>query len=67
MSDAPSITYTPRPDVTPEAELDALASIYSLCLRKYRECKKATGLGGPDDAEELENDRTAESIIPSDA
>ncbi len=28
----PSIAYTPRPDATPEAELDALAKIYKFAL-----------------------------------
>jgi len=29
---SPRITYTPRPDATPEAELSALAAIYTLVL-----------------------------------
>ncbi len=28
------ITYTPRPDATPEAELDALATVYGYLLKK---------------------------------
>ncbi len=28
----PSIAYTPRPDATPEAELDALAAVYKFVL-----------------------------------
>jgi hypothetical protein len=35
------ITYTPRPDTNAQAELDALAAIYSFCLRKHRENRKA--------------------------
>ena len=30
--DSPSLTYTPRPDATPEAELTAPAAIYTLVL-----------------------------------
>ena len=30
--DSPSLTYTPRPDTTPEAEVNALASIYCFLL-----------------------------------
>jgi hypothetical protein len=28
----PRITYTPRPDITPEAELNVLASVYRFIL-----------------------------------
>ncbi len=31
---SPRITYTPHPDVTPEAEKDALAAVYRLLLDK---------------------------------
>jgi hypothetical protein len=27
-----TITYAPRPDATPEGELDALAAVYKFCL-----------------------------------
>ena len=30
--DNPSLTYTPRPDTTPEAEVNALASVYRFLL-----------------------------------
>jgi hypothetical protein len=29
---SPRVTYTPRPDVTPEAELSALAAVYKFVL-----------------------------------
>ena len=32
MSGAPRITYAPRPDATPEGELNALASVYRFIL-----------------------------------
>ncbi len=31
----PTIHYIARPDTTPEAELNTLAQIYSLCLQKH--------------------------------
>lgn len=59
------VTYASRPDATPEAELDVLASVYSYILRcdearRAEDIKKAARPGGPDDAEESKNDRTAE-------
>ena len=42
--DSPSLTYTPRPDATPEAELTALAAIYTLVLSNSRAKR-----GGPHD------------------
>ena len=59
----PRIAYTPRPDATPETELSALAAAYCFIL-ELRAKKMATCPGGPDDAEDLENDRTATEIIP---
>ena len=35
MSDAPRITYSTRPDATPETEVSALAVIYKLCLESH--------------------------------
>ena len=60
------ITYAPRPDATPEAELDALASVYRFVLdcgdaRRADAMKKATRPGGPDDGEESKNASNAGS------
>ena len=49
---AARITYAPRGDATPEAELDALAAVYSLCIRKHQECKEAAHPAAPDDVKE---------------
>ena len=35
------ISYVPRPDATPEGELDALANVYAYILRCVEEKKKA--------------------------
>ena len=40
MSDAPRLTYSTRPDATPETELSALAAVYKLCLESH--AKKST-------------------------
>jgi hypothetical protein len=44
----PKIVYCPRPDATPEGELDVLASVYSFVLRcgearRVEETRKAAG------------------------
>lgn len=49
------VTYTPRPDATPEGELNALASVYRFILDCNAK-KKAARLGDPDDAKEIKND-----------
>jgi hypothetical protein len=51
----PSITYAPRPDVTPEAEVSVLANV----LRYVLDCrakKEAAPESGPDAAKEIKND-----------
>jgi hypothetical protein len=45
----PRISYTPRHDATPKAELDALASVYSFVLNCH-EKKEAAPESRPDDA-----------------
>lgn len=42
----PRITYTPRPDATPEAELNALVAVYRLILDSK---KAAPRQSRPDD------------------
>ena len=34
MTDAPRLVYRPRPDTTPEGELNALASVYRFLLER---------------------------------
>jgi hypothetical protein len=52
--DSPCITYTLRPDATPEAELDALAACYRYVLFSSQERR-----GGPHD---LTNNTTTEHL-----
>ena len=56
---SPRIVYTPHPDATPESGVATLAGVYRFVLDCHAK-KKATRPGGPDDAEESKNDRTAE-------
>jgi hypothetical protein len=54
----PKVIYHARKDATPESELSALGAVYKFLLESAAS-KKATCPGGPDDAEDLRNDRTA--------
>ena len=56
----PRITYTPRPDATPEAELNALVAVYRLIL----DSKKAAPSSGPDDVKGSRNDSRRKTSIP---
>ena len=54
MSSDLRISYHPRPDATPEAELEVLARVYSFLIQRYVNRKAATGgcadkLGGESD------------------
>lgn len=54
----PCITYTPRPDATPETEKDALAAVYRLLLDKTRASEtdeRDTEKGGSSCDEDLDN------------
>jgi hypothetical protein len=54
----PRVVYVARNDTSPDVELDALASAYRFILDGHAK-KKAARTGGPDDAEDIENARTA--------
>ena len=56
------IVYAPHPNTNDDGELNALVAVYRFLL--FEKCKKAARPGGPDDAEDLENDRTDTRIIP---
>ena len=69
MNNAPRITYTPRPSVTPEGELSALAAIYRRAIERYEETchakKNAPGVTSTKGGEPKgsRNDRSAEPSI----
>ncbi len=63
MSDAPRIAYTPRPDATPEGELNVLADVYRYILFESSARKEAAHPGGPDDAERRSNEIRDKEII----
>jgi hypothetical protein len=50
---SPRITYSPRLDATPEAELSALAAVYKILLDAK---KKAAPSSGPDGMKGSRND-----------
>jgi hypothetical protein len=57
-----AISYAPRPDATPEAELFTLANVYKFVLNCHSK-KEATRPGGPDDGTKSKED-SANAIIP---
>ena len=46
---SPRITYTPHPDATPEAELEALANIYRFVLDCHAKEEGDPTTSGPDE------------------
>jgi hypothetical protein len=52
MGEPPRIAYSPRPDATPEAELNALVAIYRYIIFESSASKEAARPGGPDDVKE---------------
>ena len=57
------ISYTPRPDATQEAELNALASVYKFVLDR-RAMKEAAPESRPDDPERRSDEIRAKRSIP---
>jgi hypothetical protein len=54
---SPRITYTARPDATPEAELNALAAVYRFVLDCRAKKEGGPAFTAPDnDAKESKND-----------
>jgi len=61
----PRITYTPRPDATPEGELNALASIYFFVLDSaHKNAAGRTTTNGGDEKERSRYDSLAKTRIP---
>lgn len=52
----PHVTYTPRPDATPEGEIAALASVYAFILQ-YGQEKRAAGSGQDHDGSEAKGSK----------
>ena len=53
----PVVSYTQRPDATPEGELSALAAIFKLCISSHAQ-KEAAPESRPDDARKDQDART---------
>ena len=60
---SPRMTYTRRPDATPEGELDALAVVYRFILDCRAKKVGRPTTSGPDDAKEITSVR-ARPIVP---
>jgi hypothetical protein len=65
MSDASRVTVNATPGITEEQARDARARALHFVFDCYAK-KKAAHPGGPDDAEESKNARTATAIIQED-
>ena len=59
----PTISYAPRPDATPEAELNALAACYRIILDSAKKRGRLLDKGSLEDAKGSKHDR-ARDIIP---
>lgn len=58
------ITYTPRPDATPESGKRALAEVYRFILQTHKLNKKGACPGAPDDVRKDQDAHTAKTILP---
>ena len=47
------LTYTPRPDATPESELDALVTVYKFILQRHESRKAADPTGDQNEVKEV--------------
>jgi len=52
MTEATRITYSSRPDATPEAELDTLVNAYAYLIKAHGSRKTATLTPEPDDRDD---------------
>ena len=65
MAESAKVTYSPRSDATPEAELDALKTIYQRAIERYDEGKEGgPAITAPDDAEGESNGIRTTPILP---
>ena len=56
--DNPRVTYTLRPDATPEGELTSLASVYRFILDSAKKRGRLLDKSGPEDARKDKDART---------
>jgi hypothetical protein len=57
-----TVTYAPRHDATPEAEISALASVYRFVL-DAAQSKEGSCPGAPEDAKGPKHDRAKRRIL----
>jgi hypothetical protein len=60
----PRIAYSPHPNTTVEAELNALSAIYQRAIECYEENQKAAGTSGGEDARKEDPNASGKTIIP---
>ena len=58
------IVYAPRPDATPEGEIDALAAVYAFLIRARATKKAVAGPDGEEDARKGDIHVRAKLSIP---
>lgn len=63
---SPVVSYAPRPDATPAAELSALANVYRFVLDCHAK-KEDTRPGAPNDGTKSKENSTNERIIQQSA
>ncbi len=62
----PAITYTPRPDTTPETEISALGNVYRFILDCHAKKNAASvDSANGDDVKESKNESRRKDIIPN--
>jgi hypothetical protein len=62
--DKSAVTHSPHPHFTPEAELNALANVYSLILASARKRGRLLDKSGPEDPERRSDEIRANTRIP---
>jgi hypothetical protein len=58
----PTVKYTPRPDATPKAELDALANVYRSILDYRAKTQVAEPASDPDSSNDAAMVRNTEGV-----
>jgi hypothetical protein len=64
--DSPRITYTPRPDATPEAEVNVLANVYRFTLDCHAKKKAAEPAPKADSCNDVAIARNTEGVTDVD-
>ena len=60
--DSTRISYRPRPDATPEGEVQALSEVYRFILQSRNKDKRGARFAASDGTKEFDDGRTKPSI-----